>query len=115
MRDLTVRYRPELDPVLKRLSFSVRPAEKIGVAGRTGCGKSTLMITLYRLIEPCGGTMVIDGVDITKIGLRDLRSRLSLVPQVGVIGLIRLQNTNHTCSQHFQMLASLCCKDTNGC
>ncbi|KAL6750031.1 P-loop containing nucleoside triphosphate hydrolase protein [Haematococcus lacustris] len=85
VRDLTVRYRPDLDPVLRSLSFSVRGCEKVGVCGRTGCGKSTLMITLYRLVEPCGGAIIIDGVDVAAIGLRDLRSRLSLVPQDPVI------------------------------
>jgi len=90
-RNLVVKYRPELDPVLQNLSFSVRGREKVGVCGRTGCGKSTLMITLYRLVEPSGGVIRIDGVDICALGLRDLRSRLSLVPQDPVIfsGTIR--------------------------
>lgn len=83
VENLTVRYRPELDPVLHNLSFRVRAREKVGVAGRTGCGKSTLMLALYRIVEPSGGRIVIDGVDVTTIGLRDLRSRLALVPQVG--------------------------------
>ncbi|MEW5309623.1 MAG: hypothetical protein WDW38_001500 [Sanguina aurantia] len=83
--NLEVRYRPELEPVLQGLSFSVRPCEKIGVCGRTGCGKSTLMMALYRIVEPCGGSIRIDGIDVATIGLRDLRSRLSLVPQDPVI------------------------------
>ncbi len=55
---------------------------QIGVAGRTGCGKSTLMMALYRIVEPAGGRVVIDGIDVATIGLADLRSRLALVPQV---------------------------------
>ena len=58
---------------------------QIGVAGRTGCGKSTLMMALYRLVEPSGGRIVIDGVDILEIGTFDLRSKLALVPQDPVI------------------------------
>ena len=54
---------------------------QVGVAGRTGCGKSTLMMALYRLVEPCGGRIIIDGIDICSMGLADLRSRLALVPQ----------------------------------
>ena len=65
----------------------------MGVAGRTGCGKSTLFLALYRIIEPSQGRIVIDGLDITTIGLYDLRSRLALVPQVGCLwaGLERLR------------------------
>ncbi|KAG2442750.1 hypothetical protein HXX76_002831 [Chlamydomonas incerta] len=85
IKDLVVRYRPELDPVLRGLSFEVAGRDKVGVCGRTGCGKSTLMLTLYRLVEPCGGSITIDGVDICRIGLYDLRSKLSLVPQDPVI------------------------------
>ncbi len=59
--------------------------EKVGVAGRTGCGKSTLMMTLKRIIEPSSGRILIDGVDIASVRLFDLRSRLALVPQVWVI------------------------------
>ena len=54
---------------------------QVGVAGRTGCGKSTLMMALYRLVEPSEGRIIIDGTDISTIGLSDLRSRLALVPQ----------------------------------
>ncbi|KAK9847067.1 hypothetical protein WJX84_012280 [Apatococcus fuscideae] len=82
---LVLKYRPELDPVLKGLTFTVNAREKVGVAGRTGCGKSTLMMALYRIVEPSGGRILIDGIDIASIGLFDLRSRLALVPQDPVI------------------------------
>jgi len=85
VQSLVVRYRPELDPVLKGITFQVKPKEKIGVVGRTGCGKSTLMLALYRIIEPTQGRIVIDTIDVATIGLRDLRSRLALVPQDPVI------------------------------
>ena len=55
---------------------------QVGIVGRTGCGKSTLVLALYRLVEPCGGRVLLDGIDTARIGLRDLRSRLTLVPQV---------------------------------
>ena len=85
VKDLWVRYRPDLDPVIKGISFEVKGMEKIGVCGRTGCGKSTLMMTLYRIVEPSDGGVLIDGIDSQSIGLFDLRSRLSLVPQDPVI------------------------------
>ena len=66
--------------LLLRVRFTGR--EKVGVAGRTGCGKSTLMMALKRIIEPSSGRILIDGVDIASVRLFDLRSRLALVPQV---------------------------------
>ncbi len=59
----------------------MRHVEQVGVAGRTGCGKSTLMMALYRIVEPHGGSIIIDGINTCSIGLSDLRSRLALVPQ----------------------------------
>mmetsp|Transcript_38541 Transcript_38541/g.114419 ORF Transcript_38541/g.114419 Transcript_38541/m.114419 type:complete len:102 (-) Transcript_38541:510-815(-) len=57
-------------------------APQVGVCGRTGCGKSTLFMALYRIVEPERGRVLIDGLDTGAIGLRDLRTQLSLVPQV---------------------------------
>lgn len=84
-QNLTVKYRPELDPVLKGLSFTIKGREKVGVCGRTGCGKSTLMMAIYRIVEPTDGRVLIDGIDTSVIGLQDLRSRLALVPQDPII------------------------------
>src|SRR5699024_12710857 len=67
--DLSVRYREGLDPVLKNISVEVKPGEKIGIVGRTGAGKSSLTLGLFRILESAGGRIVIDGVDISQIGL----------------------------------------------
>ncbi|TFY83303.1 hypothetical protein EWM64_g713 [Hericium alpestre] len=80
-REYSLKYRPELDPVLNHISLTIQPAEKVGVCGRTGAGKSSLLLALFRVIEPATGTIYIDGVDITKIGLHDLRTAVSIVPQ----------------------------------
>jgi ATP-binding cassette subfamily C (CFTR/MRP) protein 1 len=77
----SARYRPGLDLVLKDVNLKFKPREKIGICGRTGAGKSSLLLTIFRIIEPASGTILIDDVDITKIGLHDLRSALSIVPQ----------------------------------
>ena len=79
--DLKLRYRAGLDLVLKGITCTIQPKEKIGVVGRTGAGKSTLMLALFRLVEPAGGSITIDGIDICTIGLADLRSRISIIPQ----------------------------------
>jgi len=78
---LQFRYRPGLDLVLKNISCNIRPREKIGICGRTGAGKSSFALALFRIVEFAGGYIKIDGVDISKIGLKDLRSHLSIIPQ----------------------------------
>ncbi|KAF8957433.1 multidrug resistance-associated ABC transporter [Flammula alnicola] len=80
-RNYSTQYRSGLDLVLKDISLKIMPKEKIGVCGRTGAGKSSLLLALFRIIEPVTGTIFIDSVDISKVGLHDLRSGLSIVPQ----------------------------------
>ncbi|EJD44880.1 metal resistance protein ycf1 [Auricularia subglabra TFB-10046 SS5] len=80
-RDYSLRYRANLDLVLKDISLDIKPREKIGICGRTGAGKSSLLLALFRIIEPASGTILIDGVDITTLGLHDLRSAISIIPQ----------------------------------
>ncbi|EPB72228.1 ABC transporter, ATP-binding protein [Ancylostoma ceylanicum] len=83
--DYSTRYRPGLDLVLKGLSVHIAAGEKVGVVGRTGAGKSSLTLALFRIIEPAGGTILLDGVDITSVGLHDLRERLTIIPQDPVL------------------------------
>ncbi|CAG8111193.1 unnamed protein product [Penicillium olsonii] len=77
----TTRYRPDLDPVLREVSFSVKAGEKVGIVGRTGAGKSSLALALFRGLEAEKGSILIDGIDIGSIGLRDLREAITIVPQ----------------------------------
>ncbi|KAJ6161271.1 ABC transporter integral membrane type 1, partial [Penicillium chermesinum] len=79
--DVKMRYRDGLPLVLKGLSMDIQGGERIGIVGRTGAGKSSIMSALFRLTELSGGNIQIDGVDIAKIGLSDLRSRLAIIPQ----------------------------------
>lgn len=79
--NVQMRYRDGLPLVLQGLDMHVQAGEKIGVVGRTGAGKSSIMSTLFRLVELSGGQITIDGIDIATIGLHDLRSRLAIIPQ----------------------------------
>ncbi|CCK72385.1 ATP-binding cassette transporter YOR1 KNAG_0K00170 [Huiozyma naganishii CBS 8797] len=89
--DVNFAYRPGLPVVLKNMNLKINNGEKIGICGRTGAGKSTIMSALYRLNELSDGKIVIDGVDIRKIGLYDLRKKLTIIPQDPVLfrGTIR--------------------------
>jgi len=75
------KYRPNLPFVLRNVSFQINASEKIGVVGRTGSGKSTLLLSLLRIIESQQGSIYIDGVDITQLGLDDLRKKITIIPQ----------------------------------
>jgi ATP-binding cassette subfamily C (CFTR/MRP) protein 1 len=79
--NVEMRYRDGLPLVLKGLSMHVRAGERIGVVGRTGAGKSSIMSALFRLQELAGGSITIDGLDISKIGLQNLRENLAIIPQ----------------------------------
>nr|GLL43806.1 ABC transporter C family member 4-like [Ipomoea trifida] len=85
IKDLKVRYRHNTPLVLKGISLGIHGGEKIGVVGRTGSGKSTLIQVFFRLVEPCGGKIVIDGIDICKVGLHDLRARFGIIPQEPIL------------------------------
>ena len=85
VNDLVVAYAPDLPPVLKGLTFRVERNERIGVVGRTGAGKSSLTLALFRFLEATQGSIHIDGIDISKIKLHSLRSRLAIIPQDPVL------------------------------
>ena len=82
--DFQAGYRKGLEPVLKGITFHVKGSDKVGVVGRTGAGKSSLALSLFRIIESAGGKIVIDNVDVSKIGLHTLRGRLTVIPQVSI-------------------------------
>ncbi|CAD6926039.1 unnamed protein product [Tilletia controversa] len=81
LQDYSARYRSGLPLCLKNLSINIKAGERIGVVGRTGAGKSSLTLALFRIIEASEGSIVIDGVETNKIGLKDLRQSLSIIPQ----------------------------------
>ena len=80
-KDYCVKYRPYTDLVLKNINCTINPGEKIGIVGRTGSGKTTLCLGLFRILEASKGTILIDDIDISKIDLKLLRDNISLIPQ----------------------------------
>jgi ATP-binding cassette, subfamily C (CFTR/MRP), member 1 len=85
-QDLTVKYRADLEPAVSDLSFTVEPGQKVGVVGRTGAGKSSVMLALFRMVD-WTGRILIDGVDIATVDLSVLRSHVSIIPQDPVLFL----------------------------
>ena len=82
LTNYSCKYRQELDYVLKDINAEILPGEKVGIVGRTGAGKSSLSLALFRLIEHSEGDIMIDNININKIGLHDLRHKLTIIPQV---------------------------------
>ncbi|ULT79395.1 hypothetical protein L3Y34_010196 [Caenorhabditis briggsae] len=85
IKNFSIRYRPGLELVLHGVTAHVEPSEKIGIVGRTGAGKSSLTLALFRIIEADGGCIEIDGTNIANLQLEQLRSRLTIVPQDPVL------------------------------
>ncbi|KAG6962098.1 hypothetical protein JG687_00007325 [Phytophthora cactorum] len=83
--NLCLRYRPDLPLVLRGVSMDIQPGEKVGICGRTGAGKSSLMIALFRICAFDSGSIVIDDIDIEKVRLHDLRRGLAIIPQDPVL------------------------------
>ncbi|XP_041994072.1 ABC transporter C family member 2-like [Salvia splendens] len=83
--DVVLRYRPELPPVLHGISFSISPSDKVGIVGRTGAGKSSMLNALFRMVELEKGRILIDDCDVSKFGLMDLRKVLGIIPQSPVL------------------------------
>ncbi|KAG1666954.1 hypothetical protein FOA52_004237 [Chlamydomonas sp. UWO 241] len=81
IQELCMRYRPGMPLVLKGVSFSITAGEKVGLVGRTGSGKSSILLALFRMVEPASGRVLIDGVDCATLGVHHLRSKMSIIPQ----------------------------------
>ena len=79
--DMSLRYRPNLPTAVNNVNLDIIGGENVGVIGRTGAGKSTLMVALFRLVDACNGKILIDGVDISNIGLQNLRKKIAIIPQ----------------------------------
>ncbi|KAF8936121.1 hypothetical protein BGZ58_004586 [Dissophora ornata] len=80
-QDYSTRYREGLDLVLKKVSVTIKGGERVGIVGRTGAGKSSVTMALFRIMEAAEGSISIDGIDISTLGLQELRSRLTIIPQ----------------------------------
>ncbi|CAL1293333.1 unnamed protein product [Larinioides sclopetarius] len=107
--DYSTRYRENLDLVLKEINLSIEASEKVGIIGRTGAGKSSITLALFRVVEPISGTIFIDDIDITKIGLHNLREKLTIIPQDPVLftGNLRINldpNNEHSDDEIWESL-----------
>jgi ABC-type multidrug transport system fused ATPase/permease subunit len=116
IQDLQIKYRGDAPLVLRGISCTFEGGHKIGVVGRTGSGKTTLIGALFRLVEPVGGKIIVDGIDISTIGLHDLRSRFAIIPQDPTLfnGTVRYNLdplSKHTDQQIWEVLAKIQLRD----
>ena len=81
IRDVSLRYAPNLPLVLRGVSLVIASGERLGICGRTGAGKSSLVALLFRLLDACEGSVLVDGVDVTTVGLQTLRRCMGVIPQ----------------------------------
>ncbi|KAJ3031913.1 UNVERIFIED_CONTAM: hypothetical protein HDU68_010872 [Siphonaria sp. JEL0065] len=115
-KNLSIKYRPELEPVLHSLTFDIPAGTKVGVVGRTGAGKSSIISAVFRLVEFHEGTIEVDGVDISSLELSELRSRMAIIPQAPILfdGTIRSNLDpfgNHTDEELWAVLDRCSLKD----
>ena len=111
-RDVSLRYRPNLDPALRKVNLVIEAGEKVGVCGRTGAGKSSFTVAMLRLADCISGAISIDGIDAGRVSLRELRSGLALIPQDATMfqGSVRLNLDpldEHGDEELWQALASV--------
>ena len=97
---VTVTYRADLDPALRRLSFEVEGGQSVGICGRTGSGKSTMALSLFGVLSPIEGAILIDGIDIAMVGLKQLREKLAIIPQDAVLFVGTLRFNLDPFAQH---------------
>lgn len=79
--NIEVKYAPDLPSILRGVSFNLKGGERAALLGRTGSGKSTLAMSILRFVDPVSGRILIDGIDITGIGIQDVRSKITFIPQ----------------------------------
>ncbi|CAK9831718.1 ATP-binding cassette sub-family C member 5 [Anthophora retusa] len=107
--EVQLKYRKELPPVLDNISFVIKAGKHIGIVGRTGAGKSSLIVALFRLVEISNGKIMIDGIDIAKVKLKLLRSKISIIPQDPVLfsGTIRSNLDPFNQHEEFEIWSAL--------
>ena len=98
VKELSMRYRKNLPLVLDKITFTVEPGHHVGIVGRTGAGKSSIMNAFFRMIEAEEGSIIIDGIDTQTISLDTLRSRMTIIPQVCCLLYIYIHIYIHTVS-----------------
>ena len=79
-KDLCIRYRPETEIVLQNITFDINAKDKNKILGRTGAGKSTIWLAIWRVLEATGGNIKIDGIDISTLGVSELRDQITTIP-----------------------------------